>query len=219
MIFAAELLTDYAGWSAEQRAGFAKWVRSVYLKNSKGITRASNNWGDWGLLGCAAAYHFLDDAKGLDWCVHSIKKKIDNSIAANGSMPEEIRRGKNGMWYTYFALAPLTAACQIVLNGCDENLFHYQGKDGAGIEKALDYLLKYCRKPTAWPHYRGKDLNLPNASHWPGNLFQAMSGIYGKKQYAEWADPSRPIMVHGHHYAWSVPMLMPALPAPDDAPK
>jgi hypothetical protein len=219
LVFAAELLSDYRGWSASQRADFKKWVRGVYLKACTSIAGRGNNWGDWGVLGCTASHHFLDDAKGLDADIARIRKKIDASIAADGRMPAETGRGKNGIWYTYFALAPLTAACQVARNGRGVDLFHYKGKDGAGIERALDYLLRYCKAPKKWPHYRGKDLNLPDPRHWPGNLFQAMAGIYGKKQYADWPDRSRPIMLFGHHYAWSVPTLLRTLPAGKGARK
>lgn len=214
LVFAAELMTDYDGWKKEQRAEFKKWLGSVYLKSSRHIVRRSNNWGDWGVLGCIASHHFLDDSKGLDGDIERIRKKIDHAIEAGGRMPAETRRGKNGIWYTYFALAPLTAACQIAANARGVDLFQYKGKDGAGIEEALDYLLQYSREPGKWPHYRKKDLNLPRAKGWPGNLYEAMSGIYDKKEYETWIKDARPIMVHGHHYAWSLPTLLRTQPHP-----
>ncbi len=122
------------------------------------------------------------------------------------------RRGRNGIWYTYFALAPLTAACQVAANARGVDLFHYKGADGAGIEEALDYLLRYSREPGEWPHCKGEDLALPGKRQWPGNLYEAMSGVYGKREYEAWIANARPIMVRGHHYAWAVPSLLRTAP-------
>ena len=215
LVFAAELMTDYDGWKKEQRTVFNKWLGAVYLESCTRIAGRSNNWGNWGILGCIASHYFLDFAQALDADMEEIGEKIDKAIAADGSMPDEISRGNNGMWYTYFALAPLTAACQIALNARDVDLFHYKGKDGAGIEQALDYLLRYCHEPEKWPHYRAKDLSLPKPGNWPGNLYEAMYGIYGKKEYEAWINDARPILVYGHHYAWAVPTLMRTQPPPN----
>ncbi len=211
-VLAAELMTDYDGWTEDQRTQFKKWLKDVYLKSCELIVKRTNNWGDWGVLGCIASHYFLDDAKALDSDIERIRTKIDHAIEADGRMPAEISRGKNSIWYTYFALAPLTAACQIAANARTIDLFHFKGKDGAGIEDALDYLLKYSREPSTWPHYTKNDLSLPKQKAWPGNLFDAMSGIYAKKAYETWIKESRPIMVYGHHYAWALPTLLSTIP-------
>jgi len=212
LVLAAELMTDYDGWEKGQRAQFTEWLRNVYLKSCERIVGKSNNWGDWGVLGCIASHYFLDDALGLDADIERMRKTINHAIEADGHMPAETRRDKNGIWYTYFAIAPLTAACQIAYNARAVDLFHYKGKEGAGIEQALDYLLQYSREPQKWPHYRGEDLYLPKPGRWPGNLFEAMSGIYGKLEYEAWVEDARPIMVHGHHYAWAIPTLLRTVP-------
>jgi len=220
-VYAAEAISDYNGWKEAERTEFKKWLRAVYLKVSNGIAGRKNNWGNWGVLGCIASHHFLNDAKGLDADIVRIREKIDHAIEADGHLPREAARGKRGIWYTYFALAPLTAACQIAANARGADLFHYKGEDGAGIEKALDYLLQYCHEPEKWPHYKKKkkDMILPRQKTWPGNLYEAMSGIYGKKEYEAWIKDARPIMVHGHHYAWSVPTLLKTVPPKEKSQK
>ena len=212
LVFAAELLAPYDGWNKEDREAFRKWITNVYLISCQRIAGRANNWGDWGILGCIASHYLLDDKKGLDADIENIRKKIDKSIAADGHLPHETKRGKRGIWYTYFSLAPLTAACEVAANAQGVDLYHFRGDDGAGIEQALDYLLQYCREPERWPHYQQNDLRLPNAKGYPGNLFEAMHGIYGKSEYESWIDDSRPIMVHGHHYAWAVPTLLRTVP-------
>jgi hypothetical protein len=219
LVLAAELLTDYDGWEKEQRVQFAEWLRNVHLKSCSRIAGHENNWGDWGVLGCIAAHYFLDDIKGIDADIECIRMHIDQAIEADGRMPQETKRGKNGMWYTYFALAPLTAACQIAYNARGVDLFNYKGKDGAGIEQALDYLYQYSLEPQKWPHFTGKGLALPEPGKWPGNLFEAMSGIYGKKEYEVWVENARPLIVSSHHYAWSVPTLLRTVPLKNEAKK
>lgn len=218
-ICAAEAISNYDGWTDEQRSEFRTWVRTIYLKACTAIAGRGNNWGDWGVMGSIAAHYFLDDAKALDADIKRIRHKIDRAIAADGHMPAETRRGYQGIWYTYFALAPLTAACRIAQNARGVDLFHSTGKDGASIERALDYLLTYCHEPATWPHYKGKKLNLPKPTRWPGNLFEAMAVIYKKPAYAAYVKDARPLMVVGHHYAWAIPTLLPPVieePKPDE---
>ena len=208
LIFAAELITDYDGWKRVHRKLFSAWVNSVYLRSCNSIKGRKDNWGDWGILGCIAAHYFLDDVQAVDLDIDHIRKKIDAGIEADGRMPIEVSRGKNGIWYTYFALAPLTAACQIAVNARQADCFAFKGKDGSGIEEALDYLLRYSLAPNKWPYYKKKDLNRPKPKRWPGNLFEAMHNIYDKKEYESWIEDHRPIMIYGHHYAWAMPTLL-----------
>ncbi|ADE53565.1 alginate lyase family protein [Coraliomargarita akajimensis] len=209
LVFAAELMRDYDGWNTLQRAAFEEWLTTVYLYACQQIANNENNWGCWGTLGSAASHYYLDDAQGLDADIARIRKQIDVSIEADGRMPHETKRGKNGIWYTYFALSPMTAASQIAANARGVDLFSFKGDDGAGIEDALDYLIQYCYAPEDWPHYREKDLSLPKANKYPGNLFEAMHALYKKPAYGNWVKDSRPIMVFGHHYSWNFPSLLP----------
>ena len=49
---------------------------------------------------------------------------------------------KNGLWYTYFSLAPMTASFWVTYNLTGENLFLWE-QEGKSVKKALDYLLRY----------------------------------------------------------------------------
>jgi hypothetical protein len=207
LVLAAELMIDYRKWRKRDRRKFGNWLNTVYLASADSIIQKENNWGDWGALGCIASHYFLDDADGVARDVEFLYKKIDHEIESDGSMPLETKRGSNGIWYTYFALAPLTAACHIGDNASGSDFFSFKGQDGGGIEEALDYLLIYCNNPKSWPHYSEQDLSLPKPNSWPGNLFEAMYRIYGKKEYELWIEKARPLMSYGHHYAWSFPTL------------
>ncbi len=211
-VFAAELLADYDGWRSEDFEAVQQWVSHVYLNACQRIVGRANNWGDWGLVGSMASHYFLENKPGLAADIQLLREKIDHSIAADGHMPLEVKRGKNSLWYTYFSLSPLTAACEIARNATGVDLFHYKGKGGAGIEEALDYFIRYCREPAQWPHYQEDDLRIPDPNGYPGNLFEAMYAIYGKSEYGSWVEGSRPIMRYDHHYTWSVPTLLSPMP-------
>ena len=209
LIFAAELLDDYEGWSGLQRERFRRWVTKVYLPAARSKSRFYNNHGDWGMLGRIASHHLLDNGRAVAEDIELIKQRIDKNIARNGHMPAEIRRKERGIWYTYFALAPMTSAAEIAYNATGIDLFQYTGRDGAGLRAALDYLFRYSRNPSSWPHFDKKsELMMPTRDGWPNNLFEAMYGVYRSDEYNRSLSPVRPITFMRGHFAWAAPTLL-----------
>lgn len=208
MILAADLLSDFNGWRTEDRHAFKAWVNRVFLKSADRIKGRANNWGDWGTFASIAARHFLDDRAGVAADVERLKLRIAREIAADGELPRENRRTNSGMWYTYFALAPMTGAANIARNATGIDLFHYAAPNGRTIKLALDRFFRYCRDPKSWPYRRpgglygrlynllypsAPEIKLPAPYDWPGNLYEAMSGIYGEKDWEDWVRPHRPL--------------------------
>lgn len=207
MIMAAELLLDYKKWTPAEREKFFGWVKDVYLKACTEIRTRKNNWADWGRLGSVLCAQLLDNEAEMAENVRLIKSDLFHKIAGDGHMPEETRREKNGIWYTYFSLAPITASMYVVYNSTGENLFtSVEGE--TSLKKALDYLFYYNQHPDEWKWF--KNPNQGSSSSWPGNLFEALSGIYNEPVWAQYAEKSRPICYSRHHFAWSFPTLMPA---------
>jgi hypothetical protein len=122
-------------------------------------------------------------------------------------MPEEVTRNADGTWYTYFSLSPMTAACWIAYNMTGENIFEMVSPEGASIEKAINYLLYYIKNPGEWPWYHKNTAGHPHS--WPGNLVEAMHGIYKNPDYTGYVAGSRPIIYKDHHFTWTFPTLMP----------
>lgn len=207
MIMAGELLLNYKGWKATDKEKYLTWVKNVYLKSCIEIRNRKNNWADWGRLGSALCAYLLDNQAEMNEVVRLVKSDIFHKIESDGHMPEETRREKNGIWYTYFSLAPVTATCYVVYNSTGENLFLLKEGDKS-IKKALDYLLYYSQHPSEWPWY--KDPNQGRPVSWPGNLMEAMGGIYGEPKYIQYIESYRPLCYSSHHFAWSFPTLMPA---------
>lgn len=205
-LMAAELMSNNNIWNKEDEDEFRKWAVNVYLEAVNEIRTHKNNWADWGRFGSLLAASYLDDQIEIDKNVNLIKSDLFEKIAFDGSMPEETKRGDNGIWYTYFSLAPMTASCWLVYNLTGENLFVLE-QNGTSIKKALDYLFYYNQHPQEWKWFENP--NTGKKEIWPKNLFEAMSGIYKDNSYANFVKSSRPIIYPVHHFAWSFPTLMP----------
>ncbi|MFC4677032.1 alginate lyase family protein [Dysgonomonas termitidis] len=208
LLIAAELMHDSGIWKKKEKEQFENWVVNVYRKATDAIRTKPNNWADWGRFGSLLSASFLRDKNEVQTNIQLIRSDIDHKIATDGSMTEEVKREKNGIWYTYFSLAPITASCWVVYNLTGDNLF--VDKEGRLIKKALDYLLYYTEQPDEWPWFSNPRNG--EGEHWPENLMQAMSGIYNDKNYLEFALSRRPTIHAYHHHAWTFTGLMPLRP-------
>ncbi|WP_220399564.1 alginate lyase family protein [Filimonas effusa] len=212
LLMAAELMRNYNNWKQEDKDQFATWVKNVYRKAGNEIRRRPNNWADWGRFASVLASYYLDDEKDMAMNLKLIKADLFDKIAGDGHLTEEVKRESNGIWYTYFSLAPITAAAWVLYNATHENLFQLE-KDGRSIKKALDYLLLYQQQPADWPWFKNPRIGQakdPNG-FWPANLIEAMLPVYNSAAYDIFLAPHRPIIYNKHHFAWVFPTLMPVM--------
>ena len=205
MIMAAELLLPYEGWSAQDKKQFFSWVTNVYRKAADEIRHRKNNWADWGRLGSILSAHLLDDTAQVAENIRLMESDLFHKIAEDGHMPEEVRREKNGIWYTYFSLAPITAAAWVALQAEGTNLFTLQENDKS-IKAALDYMLYHNQHPEEWKWFENPRTGSPDS--WPSNLLEAMQSIYGDEEYGAYVAEARPLSYPLHHFAWTFPTLM-----------
>ncbi len=205
MVMAGELLMSYKGWKDEEQLLFKKWVKGVYLKACNEIRNRKNNWADWGRFGSILSAYFLDDSAEIAENIRLIKSDLFHKIAPDGSMPEETRRGANGIWYTYFSLAPITAACWVAYNATGENLF-FLSQDNRSLKNALDYLYYYNLNPKEWKWFENPRPGSPE--NWPGLLLASMADIYQDSRYTAYVTAVQPIINTTHHFAWVFPTLM-----------
>lgn len=215
MVMAAELMKNWDGWKKSDKDLVTTWVRDVYRKAANEIRNRKNNWADWGRFGSILSDYFLDDTADMAENVRLIKSDLFEKIEDDGHMPEETRREKNGIWYTYFSLAPITASCWVVYNATGENLFQFT-KGERSLKHALDYLLYYQQHPAEWKWFKDPNTGSATAAtgFWPSNLFEAMSGIYNDSSFLNFARPHRPVLYERHHFAWTFPTLMPVQLSP-----
>jgi hypothetical protein len=206
LLIAAELMAEAECWENGERKEFERWVKRVYRKAANEIREHKNNWADWGRFGSLMAASFLNDREEIAENFRLIESDLSDKIAPDGSMPEETRRGDNGIWYTYFSLAPMTAAFWLIYNLTGENLFVWENNN-ASVKKALDYLAYYNQHPAEWPWHEKPHTGKTEV--WPENLLEAVSGIYQDENQVNYVKDNRPIMYSKHHFAWSFPTLMP----------
>ncbi|EON79363.1 hypothetical protein ADIS_0165 [Lunatimonas lonarensis] len=205
MVIAAQLLKDAGYLSKRDLEQIEPWVADVYRRACNEIRLRKNNWADWGRYGSVLSAAFLEDANEMAENIRLIRSDLDHKIASDGHMPEEVRRQDRGLWYTYFSLAPITAACWVVLQTEGTDLLR-GGTEGALLKKGLDYLLHYVKEPGNWPWYENQRPGSPFL--WPGNLMEAMELIYDDHSFGSYAGEARPIVYPVHHFAWTFPTLM-----------
>lgn len=205
LVMAAGLMRSTKLWETVDEEAFNWWLANVYRKACNEIRERKNNWADWGRFGSVLCADFLGDSEEMQKNVDLVKSDMFIKIAEDGHMPEEVRRARHGMWYTYFSLSPMTAACWVIYNNTGENLFEYE-QDGKSIKLALDYALQYYNNPSAWPW---NDDPYPG-SHtlWPDDLYEAMYGIYKSEAYLERVEATRPHVYFEHHCVWNYATLM-----------
>ncbi|RAV31017.1 alginate lyase family protein [Sinomicrobium soli] len=210
LLFAANLLKDYKNWKPEARQQFAVWTREVFRDAANSIRFRNNNSGDWSRFASLLANVYLGDRADFAENVRLIKSDLFDKIAPDGHMTEEVKREKNGIWYTYFSLAPLTASMWVIYNHTGENQFYLE-KDGASVKKALDYLLYYNQNPGQWKYFKDPVTGSLQSRYgfWPANLLEAMSGVYNNPAYSGYTTSHRPLIYAEHDYAWVFPTLMP----------
>ncbi len=206
LLIAAELMDGTPLWDADKENTFKQWATTVYRTAANTIRVHKNNWADWGRFGSMLVASLLDDRKEAEENIRLIQSDLFTKITPDGDMPEETRRGDNGIWYSYFSLAPMTGACWIAYNMTGTNLFALSN-NGASIKKAIDYVAYYNLHPSEWKWHK----NPRTGEHelWPYNLIEAMSGIYNDKNYEEYGQKRRPIVYPIHHFCWTFPTLMP----------
>ncbi|MEV6943605.1 alginate lyase family protein [Streptomyces sp. NPDC051172] len=152
----AILATGAPGWTKTDRTGMGKWNADFldWLKNStfgKEEGAAANNHGTFYDMQLAAlAYATGDRALARRTVLDARTKRIDPQIAADGSQPQELARTRS--WhYSAFDLVAYSRLAAIGRH-VGVNLWTYQGPDGQGLFKAVDYLLPTATGSTAWPH-------------------------------------------------------------------
>lgn len=209
LVLAADLVWDEPGWrGTASRERFGAWVRTVFLPSARRARARANNHGDWGTAASIASAWLLDDQAAVAADVAHLRRRIDRNIDATGELPLENRRTSSGMWYTYFALAPMTLATMIARNATGVDLFRYVSPRGRSLRLALDRYWRYCLAPETWPYRRpggllgaiynqiyqsAPEVRIPAAWAWPGDLYEVMAAVYGSDEWSAWVRSSRPL--------------------------
>ncbi|MHC4504756.1 MAG: alginate lyase family protein [Planctomycetota bacterium] len=203
LVFAAQLMWRERVWPEEGRRAFAEWARTV-VRRASGIKKRRNNWACWGILAALAVDHLLQDDAAFRKDVEVLRRIIDRQIEPDGRMPEELRRGERSLWYTYFALAPMTGAIEIVRNSGGPDLYAWQPPSGGTIRDATAFLFERgCRAGGKWPGRKQKTSMRPSSVG--GNVMFAMGRVFGVAEWVDWAKP--PVWRSSTGLCWVCPTL------------
>lgn len=134
MLYGADLIHDYQGWSEDERNVFKNWWRNNVVLDGDVLgvlRRKDNNWKDAALLGTIAASVVLEDTLLLKESLIQLKSyfygRTDGNVRLPGAgwkitsdskgvyLPREVVRldGRKGLTYTAYALTTMTQALEI----------------------------------------------------------------------------------------------------------
>lgn len=177
-VFAEELIEPSGAMSAADTAVFDAWLRDVILPTA---SHRDNNWGDAGTFTRLAIASHLGDAAEFDSAVARWRAMMD-LVAADGDIPEETRRGDDGITYTQEALQYKVASAVIAARrGVD--LWSYVGANGGTLHGALAYLARFADPAVRWPWHPTASFPTPSpiweivAAHWPEPAFERLAAV------------------------------------------
>jgi len=168
--FAANLLAGSPVWTAADGEALGSWLRKVLLPAA---SERTNNWGDAGTFLRVALADYLKDDKAFDDAIGTWRSLLD-LIEADGRIPEEARRGRDGISYTQEALQYKVAVARIAERR-GLNLWDAVGAKGGSLRGAMDRLAYYWTRPGEWPDATNPDVPDP--------------GPEWELAYTHWQDP------------------------------
>jgi len=185
----ASLLMPEDEWNS---GVFAPWVDLVYREAVQSVYWDDDNKGSWGILGA-----ILTDlvTKGAYFShIDRLLRHMSQSWEDDGTLVHEVKRTNSGIWYSYFSLAPMFRAC---------DLLSYEGVGPEMLLAPLNFLWTYTRFPNKWPYrlprgfmgwfwkllYPCSDkLEMPNPKDWPANLLLEAGKKLGIQKWIDYAD-------------------------------
>lgn len=159
------LLASSPSWSEADQKGMKQWF-SDYLnwlrtsKNGRHESQAPNNHGSYYDTQVVSIALFLGDSKLAKSVLNGEKERISRQIRKDGSQPLELERTRS-LWYSTFNIAALFQLAKLgETAGVD--LWNFRTKDGASLQRALDFVTPYLTGAEKWP-YKQIDEVAPNA--------------------------------------------------------
>jgi hypothetical protein len=185
------LLENSPSWTETDRKGIKQWF-SDYLnwlrtsKNGRQESQAPNNHGSYYDTQVVSIALFLGDTRLATTVLNAEKDRISRQIRKDGSQPLELERTR-ALWYSTFNIAALFQLAKLGEN-VGVNLWNYRAKDGASLQRALDFLTPYLTKAEKWP-YKQIDEVAPDAV---AHLYVIAAVKFHEHKYAEIAQQLDP---------------------------
>jgi len=169
MLYAADLIDHYAGWTSSDRINFKYWWRNNCLVHTIDVMRSKdNNWKDAGLLGVFSAAVVLEDTlllkEGLIQLKSYFFSRTDNYVQNPGPgwkikkdshgvyLPREVVRndGSSGLTYTAYALTTMTQ-CFEIARYAGFNCWNDATEEGATIQELIEQYFRWDIENAPFP--------------------------------------------------------------------
>jgi hypothetical protein len=179
VVRAARLLEAERGISKDDadaiRAWFAAYVDWMSTsKNGMQEEHEKNNHGTCWVLQMAEFSQFARRADLTKLCIERFKTAIvPLQIAKNGSLPLELARTKPYS-YSLFDTDVLSGICQS-LSSASDDLWTFQGPDGAGVGDAVTFMEPYIADKSKWPYPKDVEYWDVMPSRRPSILFAGLA--------------------------------------------
>jgi Alginate lyase len=209
MLYAADLLHDYAGWTTADRAKFKTWWTNRCLYHTKTIMNTKfNNWLDAGLLGVMSAAVVFEDTSLLQSALNKLllyfQVNPGSSTPSNPSwkmsidsrgyyLTDEVDRnlGRSGLTYTYYSLTT-GVQCFEIARYAGYNFWTAKTTKGATYKGVIEQLFKWSIVGDTFPFYTGTPdndkANQFNSYEIANSNFKVSSPI------AQWLSTNRPVI-------------------------
>lgn len=201
MIAAADLIRSYPDWSENHRIQFQKFIRTMILPLNT-MRPKVNNHANWGMVLVLSAAAYLDDEALFNDAENRFKELIDIQIDSDGTLPNEIERsdsknlrggptkGKNGLWYTKFALMPTTLSAEI-LRVNRRDVYDYRSAKGGNLKIGYEKSAHWSRYPEKFPFYESNHGQIKGVKYI--DYFEILNVLWPNPSATELLEKLRPL--------------------------
>ncbi len=216
VLYAADLIHDYEGYTDSQRDTFNSWWRNNVLIHTLDVLRGKdNNWKDAALLGVFTASVVLEDTLLLKEALIQLKsyfyERTDESVQLPGVdwkikkdengvyLPREVVRndGRSGLTYTAYAMTSMVQ-CLDIAKYAGFDMWHDTTAQGADIRQLMERYFQWDILDQSFP-WNGN----PNKSDKRRNSYElANANLDLSPELVQWIENNRPqVAREGDEYA------------------
>jgi Alginate lyase len=206
MLYAADLLNNYDGWSATDKAVFKKWWREqVLIHTYEALYKYRNNQKDAGMIGVMAAAMVLEDSGLLQECLNEFLSYFQTKASVTDHpkqwkiyndyrgiyLIEDIDRnlGRSGLTYTYLAMTTAVQNMEMA-RYAGYNFWTAKTINGGSFQGVIEQLFKWSILGDAFPWYANPD----NDKTYQRNCYEiANSNCLISTPMKDWLSKNRPL--------------------------